>query len=262
MLIVPPEPSTRLIFEGLPFFAGRFRGALEYILDAAKTSAEGEPCVFNFVNVHSFIEARSNAAHENALANAVLNFPDGAPIAAMLSHFARKTEKVSGPDILEALLSLAEDRGFTVAFWGGSEATCKSLLAKTSSAHPRLTVFGAHSPAFAAVGTLSIEDSDKEAFELLRKADLFFVGLGCPKQEAWMAEHGSRVRGACLGIGAAFDFFTDSLQRAPDWMQRNGLEWLFRLASEPRRLFKRYFVTNSLFLLYWIRLSLTLRFSL
>jgi len=82
---------------------------------------------------------------------------------------------------------------------------------------------------------------------------IVFVGLGCPKQEFWMASHAGHLRAVTIGVGAAFDFLTGSLRRAPVWMQRAGLEWLFRLLSEPRRLWRRYLVTNTLFLFYLLQ---------
>ena len=134
-----------------------------------------------------------------------------------------------------------------VADGGSSDATLTLLSERLRAAFPGLRVAGTHSPPFRAL--TAEEDAESVARINASGAGVVFVSLGCPKQEKWMAAHRGRIRAVMFGVGAAFDFHAGVINRAPLWMQRCGLEWLHRLCSEPRRLWKRYLVTNTLFIL-------------
>jgi N-acetylglucosaminyldiphosphoundecaprenol N-acetyl-beta-D-mannosaminyltransferase len=133
-----------------------------------------------------------------------------------------------------------------VYFFGSSPATLAALATKLNVAFPKLVVGGFESPPFRA--QTPQEDADAVARINTSGARLVFVGLGCPKQEHWMQSHRGCVNAVMLGVGAAFDFHAGTVSRAPEWMRKNSLEWLYRFASEPRRLWKRYLVTNSIFI--------------
>jgi N-acetylglucosaminyldiphosphoundecaprenol N-acetyl-beta-D-mannosaminyltransferase len=120
------------------------------------------------------------------------------------------------------------------------------LVPRLATAHPGLDIAGAESPPFRA-GTAE-EDAEIVARVDASGASLVFVSLGCPKQELWMHEHRDRIRAVMIGVGAAFDYHAGTLRRAPTWMQRHSLEWAFRLCMEPRRLWRRYLVTNTWFI--------------
>jgi N-acetylglucosaminyldiphosphoundecaprenol N-acetyl-beta-D-mannosaminyltransferase len=145
-----------------------------------------------------------------------------------------------------ALCERAEGERLPVVCYGSTDATLALLDARLRAAFPTLKVV-MESPPFRALTA----EEDTAAVERINTsgAGIVFVGLGCPKQERWMAEHRGRVNAVMIGVGAAFDFHAGTVQRAPAWMRDNGLEWLHRLASEPRRLWKRYLVTNTLFIL-------------
>jgi N-acetylglucosaminyldiphosphoundecaprenol N-acetyl-beta-D-mannosaminyltransferase len=132
-----------------------------------------------------------------------------------------------------------------VYFFGSSPDTLEALDQRLSVAFPSLIVGGYESPPFRPLTPQ--EDADAVARINASGAGLVFVGLGCPKQELWMQAHRGRINAVMLGVGAAFDFHAGTVSRAPAWMRHNGLEWLHRLASEPRRLWRRYLVTNTLF---------------
>jgi N-acetylglucosaminyldiphosphoundecaprenol N-acetyl-beta-D-mannosaminyltransferase len=136
--------------------------------------------------------------------------------------------------------------GESVFLLGGTEDTLERLKARIEASFPGLRVVGSHSPPFR---TLSAEE-DAALMRLLNDsgASTVWVSLGCPKQEIWMAEHRDRVRSVMIGVGAAFGFHAGTVRRAPEWMQRLALEWLYRLLSEPGRLWRRYLTTNTLFL--------------
>jgi N-acetylglucosaminyldiphosphoundecaprenol N-acetyl-beta-D-mannosaminyltransferase len=153
---------------------------------------------------------------------------------------------VCGPDLMIALLGRAQAEGWTSFFYGGREGVPEKLRDRLQERFPDLAVVGTFSPPF---HSLTAEE-DEQVCEMISRAgaDLVWVGLSTPKQELWMASHLNRIRGhALLGVGAAFDLHAGLTKRAPKWMQRTGLEWLYRLGAEPRRLWKRYLRNNPEF---------------
>ena len=173
--------------------------------------------------------------------------PDGAPVAWMLRRQGfNEQARISGPDLMWALCERAASEDLPVVFYGSTEATLALLEQRLRAAFPKLRMT-MESPPFR---TLTAEE-DFTAVDKINTsgAGFVFVGLGCPKQERWMAEHRGKINAVMIGVGAAFDFHAGTVQRAPAWMRDNGLEWLHRLASEPGRLWKRYLVTNTLFIL-------------
>jgi N-acetylglucosaminyldiphosphoundecaprenol N-acetyl-beta-D-mannosaminyltransferase len=229
--------------------------------DAAMTRLLGwaharESRYVTICNVHVVVSASRDAAYREVINGSDMATPDGAPVAWMLRRqgFAGQS-RISGPDLMWALCERAAKESLAVYCYGSTEATLGLLDARLRAAFPGLQVT-MESPPFRA---LSVEE-DAAAVERINAsgAGIVFVGLGCPKQERWMAEHRGqgaldesplRVKAVMIGVGAAFDFHAGTVQRAPAWMRDNGLEWLHRLASEPGRLWKRYLVTNTLFIL-------------
>jgi N-acetylglucosaminyldiphosphoundecaprenol N-acetyl-beta-D-mannosaminyltransferase len=156
-------------------------------------------------------------------------------------------ERISGPDLMLHACEVASNSGVSVFFYGGSPESLQLLQANIIERFPNLKIAGAMSPPFRQLS----EVEDEAVVEEINRsgAGIAWVGLGCPKQEAWMHAHRGRVHAVMVGVGAAFDFHAGRIKRAPSWMQRAGLEWLHRLLSEPRRLWRRYLVTNTLFIL-------------
>jgi N-acetylglucosaminyldiphosphoundecaprenol N-acetyl-beta-D-mannosaminyltransferase len=199
-------------------------------------------------NVHSIVTATRDPEFKMIVNNADMATPDGAPVAWALRRFGYvDQERINGPDLMWCYLHKAERSGQVVYFYGSTESTLEKLLKIVSTQFPRLRVGGACSPPF---HSLSKQEDEAEVTAINRSgAHVVFVGLGCPKQERWMAAHCGRIRAVMVGVGAAFDYHSGVLKRAPLSWQRYGLEWLYRLCLEPRRLFKRYLVTNTLFIL-------------
>lgn len=203
-------------------------------------------------NVHSVVTATRDAELKTAVTGADLCTPDGAPIAWALRRFGFPSqERINGPDLMWRYLSEAERLGQIVFFYGSTEQTIAKLRSSIARQFPTLNVGGAYSPPFRSMS----RREDDEQVEMINRcgAHVVFVALGCPKQEKWMAAHRGRINAVMIGVGAAFDYHSGTLKRAPLWWQRNGLEWLYRLGSEPRRLMKRYMVTNTLFILGFAR---------
>ncbi|RZI40203.1 glycosyltransferase [Herbaspirillum sp. HC18] len=212
-------------------------------------------------NVHSVVTTTSDVEFKIAVNNADMATPDGAPIAWALRRFGHpRQERINGPDLMMKYLAEAERLGQSVFFYGSTDATLARLRVALNGKFPRLRIAGTHSPPFR---SLSREEDDAEV-RMINESDanVVFVGLGCPKQEKWMSDHRGRINAVMIGVGAAFDYHAGVIKRAPLWWQRNGLEWLYRLGCEPRRLFKRYLVTNSLFVVGFLRQFLSTKLSL
>jgi N-acetylglucosaminyldiphosphoundecaprenol N-acetyl-beta-D-mannosaminyltransferase len=207
-------------------------------------------------NAHSVVTTTQDLEFKVAINNADMATPDGAPIAWALRHLGYPTqERINGPDLMWKYLREAERRGQVVFFYGSTEETLAQLRQSLAAAFPRLSIGGMVAPPFR---QLTPEEDEAMVQEINDAgAQVVFVGLGCPKQEKWMADHRGRIQAVMVGVGAAFDYHSGGIKRAPLWWQDHGLEWLYRLGSEPRRLFKRYMVTNTLFVLGFARQWLT-----
>ncbi len=198
-------------------------------------------------NVHVVVSAWCDAAYRKIINASDMATPDGAPVAWMLRQQGFGGQpRINGPDLMWALCERAASEYLPVYFYGSSEATLALLERRLLEAFPALRII-TESPPFR---TLTAEE-DAAAVDRINTsgAGIVFVGLGCPRQERWIAEHRGKINAVMIGVGAAFDFHAGTVQRAPAWMRNNGLEWLHRLASEPGRLWKRYMVTNTLFIL-------------
>ena len=199
-------------------------------------------------NVHSLITARHDKALRQALDGADMATPDGMPITWMLRQMGfPNQQRINGPDLMWNYCEVAQRLQEPVFFYGNTPATLETLKQKLKQTFAALQIAGSFSPPFRAL----TEVEDQEIVNLINAsgARVVFVSLGCPKQELWMAAHRGRIHAVMIGVGAAFDYHAGTLARAPLWMQMRGLEWLYRLYTEPRRLWKRYLVTNTLFLL-------------
>jgi len=208
----------------------------------------GQSRMICLCNVHSVVTAKHDAALANALKQADLNLPDGAPIAWLMRQRSwPEQQRLSGPDLMWQLMREAEKLQLSVFLMGATLATLGRLRRELSHAFPRLMIAGSLSPPFRPLNELEhggfVDQINRSG------ASIVLLGLGCPKQEIWMAEHGNTIRAVMIGVGAAFDYHAGSLRRAPPVWQRIGLEWLYRLLQEPRRLARRYLLTNTLFLL-------------
>jgi N-acetylglucosaminyldiphosphoundecaprenol N-acetyl-beta-D-mannosaminyltransferase len=205
------------------------------------------------VSVHGLVTSQRDPAIRSALNGAGLATKDGMPLVWWCRRaFASDQRRVCGSELLEAMCAMGVTEGHRHYFYGGSQQVIDQLVERLSDRFPGLVIAGHKSPPYRAL-TQEEDDADVIAINAARP-DFVWVGLGMPKQEKWMAQHVGRIHAAALlGVGAAFDFHAGSKPRAPKWMQGVGLEWLFRLASEPRRLAHRYLIDNSLFIAHSFR---------
>lgn len=196
-------------------------------------------------NVHTTVTGYEDREYQEIQNHAAVALPDGKPLSLYSKkHGFPEAERVTGPDLMGELF--ARKNGLRHYFYGGREETIKVLSEKLPAEYKDLIVAGMVSPPFRPL----TQEEDGEAVQKMNdaKADIIWVGLGAPKQERWMYEHEGRVSGVMIGVGAGFDYYAGTIKRAPMWMQKMSLEWLYRLMQDPKRLFKRYFVTNFKFL--------------
>lgn len=198
-------------------------------------------------NAHSVVTAQRDSAFARAVNEADMATPDGAPVAWMLRRLGvPDQQRINGPDLMWRYCAQAATRQESIYLYGSTPPTLAALARRLTESFPGLVIAGTRSPPFRAL--TAEEDAADVAAINASGAQVVWVSLGCPKQELWMADHAGRVRAVMVGVGAAFDFHAGTVRRAPEWMRRHGLEWLHRLLSEPRRLWRRYLVTNSLFI--------------
>lgn len=196
-------------------------------------------------NVHMVMEAHDDASFRDVVNGADLVTPDGVPLVWSLRLLGVSApSRVYGPDLMLQVCAAAEREGIPIGLFGGSESVLERVQVALRDQYPELSVRYAHSPPF---GPGAEVNADVEAIAR-SGAGILFVALGCPKQERWMARHRGRVPAVMLGVGAAFDFLAGSKAQAPGMLQGVGLEWAFRLATEPRRLWRRYVWHNPRFL--------------
>jgi N-acetylglucosaminyldiphosphoundecaprenol N-acetyl-beta-D-mannosaminyltransferase len=199
-----------------------------------------------FCNVHSVVTARFMGEAGRAIKGADLALPDGMPIAWALRLMGfRQQRRIDGPSFMWRLCADLQHRDASVFLYGNRQSTLDTLCATLEEAFPRLQIAGVISPPFRQL-TPDEDDAIVEAINT-SGASVVLVGLGCPKQEMWMAKHRGRISAVLVGVGAAFDYHAGTVTRAKPWMQAWGLEWFYRLLQEPRRLWKRYLLTNALF---------------
>ena len=232
---------------GIGISAGDLSAAVARVAEGASGRAVGATYVL--INAHSAKLRRESAAYAALLADTecCVNLPDGASV----THVARllgygDIGRCPGPDLMEAVCAKAAVDGIPVFLLGGADGVAPALADALRSRHGGLMVAGTATPLFG-------EWSDEENRRLVAAvresgACILFMGVSAPKQEIWAYEHLDELQMPIVCVGAAFDFGTGTKSRAPEWMRRMGLEWVFRLASEPRRMWKRYLVGNTLFI--------------
>ncbi len=223
--------------------------AADGIVELAEAGSGGVVCV---ATVHMVMEAFDAPDFQRSVNAADLVTPDGVPLVWVLRRLGlSETRRVYGPTLMRLVCRRAEEHGLPIGLYGGSPEVLGELRERLVAKHPLLRIAFAASPPFRPE-TQEEEASTVQAIEA-SGARILFVGLGCPKQERWMAAHREALPCVLLGVGAAFDFLAGAKRQAPAWLQRAGLEWLFRLASEPRRLWRRYLIQNPRFLFHFAR---------
>jgi len=241
-----PEKSPRVNVLGVGLSPLNLDLAVDAVDRALGERNKGYVCV---TGVHGVSEAQADPAFRRILNGSFLNTPDGMPMVWMgRIQGVRHMDRVYGPDLMLEVLKLSEKRGYTQFLYGGGEGVAEELREALLRQFPDLRIVGTYTPPFRPLTGEEEAQLTQQVGEC--RPDIMWVGLSTPKQEKFMAQYYLRLDATLFfGVGAAFDFHAGKVRQAPRWMQRSGLEWFFRLCCEPRRLWKRYFKNNPLFVM-------------
>jgi N-acetylglucosaminyldiphosphoundecaprenol N-acetyl-beta-D-mannosaminyltransferase len=235
---------NKIKVNGFGLSTGTYASFIDEIIERGRNKVSGYVCV---ANVHMFIESYRDNIFRQVVEGADIVTPDGKPLCWYLKwKHGIVQERVAGMDLLPDLLARMEKEQQSVFFYGGSQDLLDETGLYLHKNYPALQVAGLYSPPFRAL-------TDQEQNEIVNKINLakpsiVFVILGCPRQEKWMAGMKGKIQATMIGVGGALPVLTGMQKRAPTWMQKFGLEWLYRLLQEPTRLFKRYAITNTYFI--------------
>ena len=231
---------------------GSFEDFVDKILQLGAARNSAYVCC---ANVHMVVEAHRDVSFRQVLDEANLVTPDGGPVASVAGWLSgQPQERVAGMDLLPALLAEAARRGQSVYFYGTTDEVLQAIVERAKRELPTLRLAGTCAPPFRPL-TPEEEEAHIAAINAV-DPDLLFVALGCPRQERWMAAHRGKIKACMLGVGQAFLVYAGLEQRLPLWARRLWLEWAYRLWLEPRRLWRRYLITNSRFLYLMARRTL------
>lgn len=237
-------PDSRIILQ-TRIDATSYFDACDRIIKWAK---QGKSCYIVAANVHVVMMGYWRRFYQEILNQAALVTPDGMPLVTGLRLLGIKQQKrVYGPDLMLFACQVLANQGIPIFLYGGTPEMLSRLQHRLTQQFPSLTIAGAYSPPFRPLSAVEEEQDRQKMIE--SGAKVVFVGLGCPKQEEWMARQVDLLPCVMIGVGAAFSFQSGMVAQSPRWMMKWGLEWLYRLFTEPRRLWKRYFINNPAFLL-------------
>ncbi len=221
---------------------GKYDEFIHEILELSKNTVSSYICVSN---VHMTIEAYQSESFCDIVNSADMATPDGMPLAkAMKLLYGINQDRVAGMDLMPDLMKISEEKNLSIFLYGSTDDTLTQIVSKAKVKFPNLEL-NVYSPPFR-----TMTDTEKEDIVTMinqKNPDFVFVALGCPKQEKWMAENKNKINSCMIGLGGALEVYADIKDRAPQWMQDYSLEWMYRLMQDPRRLWKRYLVTNTLF---------------
>lgn len=198
-------------------------------------------------NVHTTVTAYEDDEYRKVQNGGIMAIPDGGPLSSVGQKRGFKNMKrTTGPSLMGEIFKISAAKRYRHYFYGSTDEILEKLYAVLTETYPGIQIAGMYSPPFRPM----TEEEDKEIVERINetKPDFVWVGLGAPKQEKWMAAHQGRVSGLMIGVGAGFDYHAGNIERAPEWMQKCNLEWVYRLLQDPKRLFKRYWHTNTKFI--------------
>lgn len=198
-------------------------------------------------NVHTTVMSYENEEYRKIQNSAAMALPDGAP----LSSYSRRkgykdAQRVTGPDLMLELFKISMQGGYRHYFYGATEETLAAMRQVLERDYPGIEIAGMYAPPFRE----TTQEEDEQIIQQINESrpDFIWVGLGAPKQEQWMYHHMGKLDGVLVGVGAGFDYLAGYIKRAPRWMQKMSLEWVYRLLQDPKRLWRRYFTSNVKFI--------------
>ena len=228
-------------------------------IEILKHASENKNSFICFANTHMTIEAYRNPWYADYINNSLFTVADGVPLKFSIRLiYGIQQERIAGMDFTPDLINEAEKHNLLVYFFGSSPEVLNKIEQRIFRENPNLKIAGLYSPPFR---KLTENENEKIINDINDSgANLVFVGLGCPKQEIWMAQNSQKINAVLLGVGAAFNTYAQTLSMAPQWMRDNGIEWIYRFFQEPKRLFKRYLMGNSLFVFLILKQLIKTRF--
>jgi len=226
---------------------GTYDEFVSNLLQLSQTKDSSYVCVSN---VHMTIEAYDDSSFLDIVNSADITTPDGMPLAkAMKLLYGVQQDRVAGMDLMPSLMKVCETENKSIFLYGSTQEVIDKIVDKSKVEFPLLSL-EAFSPPFRELST----DEKKDIVDMINDEnyDFVFVALGCPKQERWMSEHKGKIKSCMIGLGGALEVYAEVKDRAPKWIQDYSLEWLYRLAQDPKRLWKRYLYTNNKFILLFV----------
>lgn len=198
-------------------------------------------------NVHTTVTSYEDDSYRDIQNGGLMAIPDGGPLSSVgQKRGYKEMHRTTGPSLMGEIFKISVEKGYRHYFYGSKEETLDLLQKKLEEHYSGIQIAGMYSPPFRPM----TEEEDKMAVDRINEsnADFVWIGLGAPKQEKWMAAHQGKIDGLMIGVGAGFDYYAENIKRAPMWMQKCNLEWVYRLMQDPKRLFKRYWETNTKFI--------------
>jgi N-acetylglucosaminyldiphosphoundecaprenol N-acetyl-beta-D-mannosaminyltransferase len=232
-----------------------YSNMLEAIMKLTTEKQSSYVCVSN---VHMVIEAYMDKNFLKIMNNADITTPDGMPLAKAINLlYGLNQDRVAGMDLMPDMMKECNLQNRSIFLYGSTLEVLEKIIAKVKIEYPNLRL-DSYSPPFRELSP----DEEKNIVEKINSGsyDFVFVALGCPKQEKWMNEHKDKIQSCMIGLGGAFEVFAGTKDRAPQWMQDYSLEWIYRLVQDPKRLWKRYMYTNTLFVVLFIKQVVYYRF--
>ena len=221
---------------------------MEWLLDYIEinlSNIKGDYICFS--NVHTTVTSYEDTRYRLIQNSGLMAIPDGGPLSSIGRKRGYKNmERTTGPSLMGEIFKISAEKGYRHYFYGSKEETLETLFQKLTDYYPGIQIVGMYSPPFRPLTKVEDKAIIKEINE--SRPDFVWIGLGAPKQEKWMAVHQGKIDGLMIGVGAGFDYYAENIKRAPEWMQKSNLEWLYRLIQDPKRLFKRYLYTNIKFI--------------
>jgi len=240
----PPRWPKKYDLFGVQVSATNYDEVVEQVVRSARQQI---PAIVSLQAAHAVVVASGNPSLRQKVNTFQIIGPDGQPVRWALNwlYKAGLRERVYGPELMLRLCRRAAEKGVSIYLYGSEPPVLEALQRNLKQKFPDLVIAGAEAPPFRPL----TKEEDEETVQRINAsgAGIVFIGLGAPKQDVFAYEHRDRINGVQVCVGAAFDFHAGNKRTAPSWMQKRGLEWLFRLSQEPRRLWRRYLVTNTLF---------------
>lgn len=239
-------PRVEII--GVPISAVNMDSCLEFIFNNWEAAHGNYICVSN---VHTTVMAHDDKKYYKVQAESLLSVPDGKPLSIVGRKKYSEMNRVTGPDFMRKIFEESKNRKIKHFFYGSTQENIDALIKKIKNEYPWVNIVGSEPSVFRDMS----EQEEKELAERinLTEADFVWVALGAPRQELFCYRNEGKINGIMVGVGGAFSVLAGTIPEAPQWMQNMSLEWLYRLIQEPKRLFKRYAITNTKFIWYLIK---------